>query len=242
MKRFATTFVVFFILLPVTVSGQSLFQSDQDFSLFINNYYSSPKPENIVPSIEYYIQSQYYNANQTMMAHFYSTLFKQNNSLLEKIFTNHSQDSSDKAKIFILRILNEMNTPQSIEFLVKASKEWTEDSIQNALKKIKQSRHYDVLANPPRSTADLDRLWGSFYATGNDKAVHQVISVLYLWEEGHGTEVTIGGAAKWSLANNAIHHRKVLEIIKNEMENASGSKRKLLKEIADTIESKMKKK
>jgi len=228
-----------FLFTSVSAVAQNIFQSDQEFSSFVNNYYLNYQPDKIVPSLDYYIISQYVNYDRTMIAHFYASILKKNTVFLDLLFKKQIMKKSHKERIFFIQILYEINTPKSIEYLVIAKKEWQEKTIQDLFEKIQHSTKHDVLTNVPRNTADLNRLWGNFFATGNNKAITQIISVLYLWEEGRGKEVTIGGAAKWSLAYNAVQHQKVLQIVKNEMEISSGTKRNMLEEIVNKAEKRV---
>ena len=231
MKKFA--YIVFFIFITVPAAAQYDFRSDQNFPLFICNYYVNPQPEKIIPSWEYYVNSTFINANYIMMAQFYAAIFKENSSLLTTLFDHHLQNKSIKAKLFMLRILGGINTPESMEYLVRAQEEWKGELVQDVLDKIKNSKHYEVLEEVPRNTDDLDRLWGIFWATGNKKAIRQIISVLYLWEEGYGTAVATGGSAMWSLTKYAAQHPIILQIIIAEKNKSSGTKKKLLEEIVN---------
>ena len=231
-------YIILFLSLSVSVFAQYGFQKGEDFSSFICNYYSNPQPERIPSSFDYYVNLQHVHANSIMMASFYAVLLREHATLLETWFDEHAGNRSAKAKKIILRILAEINTPQSLEYLAEVQKKWQEQSVQDFLEKIKTSKFYDVLADIPRNTADLDRLWGIFWATGNRKAINQIISVLYLWEEGRGRAAATGGAAMWSLSKYAAQHPKILQIVKAERDNSSGTQKNLLEEIVSKVEKK----
>jgi len=61
----------------------------------------------------------------------------------------------------------------------------------------------------------LDALWGNFMATGDERPVLRVMSALP-WVEAKGdkAKALAGGAARWSLTSNAVHHPRVLAICK----------------------------
>jgi hypothetical protein len=231
-------YILFFVLLSTPVAAQYDFQSDQNFSSFICNYYLNPQPEHIVSLWDYYVDSKYFDGGSVMMAAFQAAILKENTSLLKTLFDEHLNNNPARAKLYMLRILLEINTPQSREYLVKAQKEWKEDSVQAVLYTIETSEYYDVLVEIPRDTEDLDRLWGIFWATGNSKAISQIISILYLWEEGRGATAATGGSAMWSLSKYSAQHPRILQIVKSERDNASGTKKKLLEKIVSKAEVK----
>lgn len=171
-----------------------------------------------------------------MMVAYYAAVLREHPTILKTLFDDHLNNNSAKAQLFMLRILVEINTPQSTEYLIKAQQEWQAESVQDALKKIKTSKPYDVLADVPRNTEDLDRLWGIFWATGNKTAISQIISVLSLWEQGRGAAVAIGGAAMWSLTKHANQHPTILQIVIAERDNSSGTQKNLLEKIINNAE------
>jgi hypothetical protein len=62
-----------------------------------------------------------------------------------------------------------------------------------------------------KSPEVLDELWGAFSATGDDKYITRLMSVLP-WNydpSGDFNKLSIGGAARWSLSSNAVQHPKV---------------------------------
>jgi hypothetical protein len=71
----------------------------------------------------------------------------------------------------------------------------------------------DYLHDAVDSPAVLDACWASFFATGEPAYDHRIIQVLP-WAEVRGdvSKMLIGGAARWSLASNAVQHPRVLEI------------------------------
>lgn len=239
MKCFKQLLVILFLLcIAIPAAGEPVFQSDKDFYSFVSSFNENPQPDKIKDSLDYYLKSQYLNINPIMIASFYASLLRQDNQLLQTIFVEHLSDETEDAKIFIIRTLGEINTQQSTEHLQQAQKVWPEELIQNFLQEIQQTEYYDVMTNIPRNSSEMDKLWGIYFATGNKRAIDQIISVLHFWEDGRDAEVAIGGAAKWSLTSNAAQHPKVLKEIKNELTISSGIKKALLEEIVNSVQEK----
>lgn len=61
--------------------------------------------------------------------------------------------------------------------------------------------------------------------------VRRIISSLHLLKDGHGMDIAVGGAAQWSLASNAVQHRRVYEICREELKKSDGSTKEMLEEI-----------
>lgn len=96
------------------------------------------------------------------------------------------------------------------------------------------SERFDLGARKIHSAEDVDLLWGAFFASGNEQWVRQIIGVLPEWRHrDNPTRFRIGAAAKWSLANNAKIHDRVMSICRKEMESVGEETRPLLKDIID---------
>ncbi|NQS90176.1 hypothetical protein HQ584_10350 [Patescibacteria group bacterium] len=96
----------------------------------------------------------------------------------------------------------------------------------------------------PSSPFDLDYLWVEFIATGKEKPIRKIISVLdYPTPEKSKTGLTdidvntalLISSAQWSLGSNAEQHEKVNEILKDEFVYASGIRRERLEKILQTV-------
>lgn len=87
----------------------------------------------------------------------------------------------------------------------------------------------------------LDDLWG-YYNTSKDKrAVQRIISILHWIEDGHGIEIALGGAARWSLAQNAFSNDEVYTICKRYLETGDKNNQKYLEGILAKVDADKKK-
>jgi hypothetical protein len=88
-------------------------------------------------------------------------------------------------------------------------------------------------AGPDPST--LDDAWGSFFATGEERYIDEVVSVLP-WTEVRGDigRLMTGGAAQWSLASNAHQHSRVLAVIERRAVEATDPTKRILNEIVES--------
>lgn len=110
-------------------------------------------------------------------------------------------------------------------------------------KKVLGAARHDPLARQPMSPGDLDMLWATFMATGNELAVNRIIDVLgrpspEKGEPGSVEMLLLKGAAKWSLSSNIRQHRRVAEIANARRSIESGTLRKELDEVIETVTTK----
>ncbi len=65
--------------------------------------------------------------------------------------------------------------------------------------------------------AGLDSLWGYFFATGRMAPVDRIVDALAWAKDGNDVEkLTSGSMAKWTLANNALQNKDLLDHLKAE--------------------------
>jgi len=65
--------------------------------------------------------------------------------------------------------------------------------------------------------AALDTLWGYYFASGKKASIDRIIDALQLVKEGNDVDkLTAGSMAKWTLANNALQNKDLLEHLKVE--------------------------
>ncbi len=91
---------------------------------------------------------------------------------------------------------------------------------------------------PDQGAWVLDAWWGYFLATGEELPVRAVIAVLP-WTQVRGDvgRLLIGGAARWSLASNAVQHDRVLEICKAQLAVQKPETAALLAEVVRSAEA-----
>jgi tetratricopeptide (TPR) repeat protein len=78
----------------------------------------------------------------------------------------------------------------------------------------------------------LDILWANFFATGDERFVKRIMSILPWFGQGNAGKTLLAGTAKWSLTCNAHQHKRVLQICQRERENQPALKKVLSEVIA----------
>lgn len=228
-----------FFCISIAFCDEACFKSEEDFTNWITYYYQNPEPEKILPAIKYYCDSAMFNETGLIMptVAFFAALFRNDTKLMEKIYYEISVNSSDNLKIFILNVLWLTNTTDSQELMKKSRTQWKSEEIQSVIEDLSRNQPQDILTSPIEIAWQLDMLWATFFATGDSKPVKKIISVLYLMEDKNSVEnVVVGGAANWSLTSNAMQHKKVYEICKEELKTSNGRTKEMLEAIIKKVE------
>jgi hypothetical protein len=108
----------------------------------------------------------------------------------------------------------------------------------------------DLLEGPPRSPQWLDMLWMSFFASGDERYVIELVGVVDIpdheelekLDDGKvdGAPLLIHGAANWSVRANAFQHDRVLRICEaqepKQPERIAKELREIIKKVQDRRE------
>lgn len=89
-----------------------------------------------------------------------------------------------------------------------------------------------------QSPANLDIMWGYYFATGRFSAIDRIVGGLAWVKEGNSVErLTVGNMAKWTLAQNAQNDKELLEHLKQEAKRRPKEVTKELGEIVEAAET-----
>lgn len=187
-------------------------ETDQDLNQWLTYYYLHPQPDLVVPATllaekKGYLSSE---AGGPYMA-FLSRVFAENPSKLGT-WIKQLDSIPLRDKPMLWTALYWSHTKESATVL---------DEIVKTLPPKGQESLVEQIAKPPEPIEKvtvsgpgvLDMLWGAFFATGDEKYVKRLISVLP-WESQNKDliKMQVGASARWSLTSNAEQHSKVLEI------------------------------
>lgn len=88
------------------------------------------------------------------------------------------------------------------------------------------------------NAAALDTLWGYFFATGSMVPIGRIVEVLAWAKDGNDVEkLTTGSMAKWTLANNALQSKELLDHLKAEQGKAPKPVATQLAEVIEAAET-----
>ncbi len=94
-----------------------------------------------------------------------------------------------------------------------------------------------VLSDLPldQSPAALDTHWGYYFATGRFEPVDRIIAALEWSTDKNNVErLTLGSMAKWTLANNALQDKELLDHLKTQL---NGRSKVITRELREVIEA-----
>jgi len=229
-------FRALFVLLASLAHAQAIAcpYSTESYSEWMQNYFREPNPEVLFCSLEYYSDSElfadYPNA-RVPTAYFFASALP--NDQYASLFSVLSKNASLESKMFGLHVFWVSGSSAADDLIMKAGDEWKEPRIQAMVPKMLGQKAWNPLLGGPRSAGDLDNLWSIFFATGDRQAIREIAGVLSLLEDGHGIDIAIGGAARWSLTSNAGRYPEVRSIVIDLHKQASGVQRSLLQEVID---------
>ena len=97
-----------------------------------------------------------------------------------------------------------------------------------------------TLMNLPLDTtpAALDTLWGYYFATGSVDHVGRILTTLPWSKDQNDVEkLTLGNMAKWTLANNALQDKDLLDYLKQQLNSRPKDVAEPLREIIQAAET-----
>ena len=94
----------------------------------------------------------------------------------------------------------------------------------------------DLTTLDARSPVELDMLWASFFATGDDRYVLRVIRALSAAPQDKSPAI-VAAAARWSLTANARQHSAVLDVCRKEMPRQPEAVAAVLRDVVAKAES-----
>lgn len=214
--------------------------SPEEFEDLISNYYKSKDINKIVPAINFII----YN----------DSLFEKNVGIGVAFFAQVFKENPDKVEKWIVEDLCKLDGVGVKSWDIVITALWLADNketmnVINILKEndniekdyVKYIDEYlvrepgDLKTMQITTALDLDMLWASFFATGDEVFIKQIISTLDYNKERDEVDL-VSEAAIWSLKSNAEQHEKVLNIL-NEESVSNNNNQNIKNNLQDIINS-----
>ena len=217
---------------PDLISSTKTITTQDQVEEWLTYYYLHPRPDLTIPALQYVDQEGWLkkdNARPPIVG-FFAQVLAQNPDRTKEWAAELATASEAQRSVFAtaLWMVNSDDSRGLLAHMASNAASPFRDHAENLLKKPPPNLLKDEVDSP----SFLDALWGSFFATGDERYVQRLISVLpYLKKEGDIQKLLIGGAAKWSLTANAVQHAKVLEICQSELGKLPDGQRAALTEI-----------
>jgi hypothetical protein len=218
---------------PALIVSAKDVTTEEQLNEWLTYYYLHPRPDLTISAMHLMSKDGWLSKtnSETPLAAFFAQVFSRNEDKVTDWLTELDASTEDQEKIGALALwMAHTNNAQQLLRLMA-----TKGSLshQSYMKKLLADDHPpDFLKDAVSSPGFLDSLWGSFFATGDERFVQRIIGTLPLLKsEENAQDVLIGGAAKWSLTSNAIQHPKVLEICEAELTKSAGEQKSALAEV-----------
>lgn len=225
------------------IIGFNLFGfSDEKFTLssfseFINSYYLNKEENKIFDAIKFSSKNSELNEKgvKPICFSFYSSIFRENKSLLEEVNNKIASSNDKKLKYYFIDILWLTNTIDSKTLLSHIT---SDNSKMVTFLKKRIDNPYDFISDKSQNGLLLDMQWAAFFGTGNKIYLKKIINTINLKNDGHGSDIMVGSAAEWSLQSNVNQHQRVYELVKDEIENNENNDqiKEVLKQIIKNAE------
>ncbi len=144
------------------------FTNDSLFGDWMQNYFTTPKPEYALSNYLKFISSKNNTKNEGMLYSFFIELFKKNDFLLIHLinqFNDHPKELQDE----ILKMYAYTNFKDS-DFLKSLSRK------QRKKVKTLQKRKNPYIINAVTRPEHLDMLWAKFFASGSFEPIQKIVS------------------------------------------------------------------
>lgn len=227
---------------PTLIASAADVTTDEQLHEWLTYYYLHPRPDLTISAIHLMSKKGWLSKadSQSPLAAFLAQVFA-NNSDKTKAWLIELQSSTEDQKIMAALALWMAHTSNSVSLLESVATKGS-PSYQDYVKKLLgDDRPPDFLKDTISSAGFLDALWGSFFATGDERYVQRLISALPMLDtKGDVTKMLIGGAAQWSLTSNAIQHPRVMEICETELNTLPNDQKPALRKIIESSREKRK--
>jgi hypothetical protein len=196
----------------VNTAAPAAINSTEDVVQWMTYYYLHPQPDLLVPALQYADANGLIEKGQAPLTAFVSRVFAQNPARIAG-WTKELESLSPQGKPLLWSALWWSNTVEGKQSLEELMKTLTEKQAGEVLQQMAHPAT-PIEQLEVKTPEVLDELWGAYSATGDEKYVNRLISVLP-WQYDHSADymrMTIGSAARWSLTSNAQQHPAVLKI------------------------------
>lgn len=227
---------------PTVIASAAEVTTEKQLDEWLMYYYLHPRPDLTVSAIHLMSKKGWLSkaSSQSPVSSFLAQVFVSNSDKTKSWLTELRASSDDQKTMAALSVWM-AHTSNSVSLLESAGATGS-PLYQDYVRRLLMDDHPpDFLKDTISSAGFLDALWGSFFATGDERYVQRLISALPLLDtKGDVARMLIGGAAQWSLTSNAVQHPKVMEICEKELKTLPDDQKPTLEKIIESAREKRK--
>ncbi len=204
---------IFLVMLTPVAQSQPDRNDSADYMTF---YYLNPQPDKAPQMLLGFFQSEVFTVGgcdahcQDITAYFFSRIAQDNPELVQQYIDLFERGSHDQRLLLLMTLQYCGNSEVEQYFTSQLERgRFTKEKRQIlAALRLDMPVQLDVTRKPITQAGDLDFLWAEFMVTGRPEPVQRIISFLHWLDDGHDTQLIIGGAVRWSLTSNAKTHKQ----------------------------------
>ena len=178
---------------------------------WLNQYYENPRPQDFLSAVARLDESGYFEHQPTATSiGFFTDVFARNH---EKVNTwlSHTAHLSDTTRRILAAAAWQAGHPQGARELRELAAH-SSPQVRSQITQLLKREPVAVTETPVASVSSMNLRWGAFLASGDERHVTSILTAL-----GSG-EPSLTTAARYTLAQNAAKHDRVLRICQAEME------------------------
>lgn len=223
---------------PRSPKPQPVFASSQDILRWINGYRAKPEPDKLPAAVQAMSRLALFKDLDAagIYVGFTAGVLGANPDKAEKLVTGMFPMPPED-QVVIVRAIAYSGLPDWKELLKKFIE-------RMPARKVLIEHHLfgkgQTLLKLPLDTtpAALDTLWGYYFATGSTEHVGRILTTLpWAKDQNNVEKLTLGSMAKWTLANNALQDKDLLDYLKRELNTRPKEVTAPLREVIEAAET-----
>lgn len=218
-------------LLLSFATATSVLASSSSAEQWLNNYYQQPAPERFTSAILELSKSGYFEeaGHVPLAIGFVATVFAQNPDKVQSwLGVSHVLPAAHQR--ILVSALWYSGNPKGAEYLRAYSRD-CEPALRASINELLNSAP-SIPNAQVQSVASMNLQWGAFLATGDTAPVRSILAAL-------GSS-NLDQDVKWSLAQNAAQHERVLSICRDELSRQPNAVQETLRAVINDAELKHK--
>jgi hypothetical protein len=199
---------------------------------WLNNYYQQPAPDRFTSAVYELSRSGYFEqpGHVPLAIGFLASVFAQNPERADEWMGVSRVLPVAHQRILASALWYSGNAKGSA--YLRALAESSSTGVRKDVKEVVASTP-DLRAAEVRSVSSLNLQWGVFLATGEKTPIRNILAAL-----GTNDNAQLTQDVRWSLAQNAAQHQRVLAICRDELSRQPNAIRETLRAVINDTESK----
>ena len=178
---------------------------------WVSHYYENPRPADLMPNVYELSRSGYFETvgQPAVSIGFFSAIFAENPQNVN-YWLNESRNLPDSHRRILVAAAWKAGHPTGARMLREMSA-GDDAALRAEIRGLLAAGTAPIENTPVLSTASMNLQWGAFLATGNEQNIVNVLAALGSNQAG------LASSARFTLAQNAAAHPRVLEICREQL-------------------------